>query len=144
MTWVLVGIGVLAVVARRFAGERVDARDLVVPVVVLLCLGGYEVAKAPLDWVDGLWVAGGSVVGFGFGVLRGATIRVFDRDGAPWQRYTPWTLGAWVLSFAANAGVGLIAPGETRSMTLSIGVGLLGEAVPVGLRALRLTSPGRR
>ncbi|MBW4719928.1 DUF1453 domain-containing protein [Saccharothrix obliqua] len=146
LVWVLVAAAVIAVVVKRFVGEPLNARDLFVPPVVLLGIGVYSVTKVPLTATDVLWLVGGAVVGFGFGALRGSTTRLFTRDGVLWQRYTPWTLVVWVVSLAANFGVGYLATtggahADTRPMTLSVGVGLLGELVPVGLRALRSGVP---
>ncbi|WP_433263313.1 DUF1453 domain-containing protein [Actinosynnema sp. CS-041913] len=149
LIWGLVAVGVAAVVVKRFLGEPLSARDLVGPPVVLLGFGIYGLTKTPLTAVDVLWLAVGSVVGVALGVLRGTTIRLFTRDGVLWQRYTPWTLAVWVGSFAVNAGLGFVAVSagmhaEARPMTLSIGVGLLGELVPIGLRAVRSGVPFAR
>jgi ABC-type dipeptide/oligopeptide/nickel transport system permease subunit len=96
--------------------------------------------------VDIVWLVIGSAIGLALGFLRGWTVRVFEKDGVLWQRYTPWTLLVWAVSMALNAGVGFLAVHtgahpEARPMTLSIGVGLVGELIPVGLRALRSGIP---
>lgn len=146
LTWVLITAAVIAVVVKRFIGEPLNARDLFVPPLVLLGIGTYELTKAELTVVDVWWLVVGSVVGLALGVLRGTTIKVYERDDVLWQRYTPWTLAVWVGSFAANAGVGWLATtsgmhADARPMTLAIGVGLLGELVPVGSRAIRSGVP---
>ena len=45
ITWVLIVIGVVAVVVRRTLGEPVDLRDLAVPPLVLIGIGGYALTK---------------------------------------------------------------------------------------------------
>ncbi|MEV0680644.1 DUF1453 domain-containing protein [Actinosynnema sp. NPDC050436] len=146
LTWVLIGAAVVAVVVKRVLGEPLNGRDLVVPPLVLLGIGGYELTKTSVTAVDVLWLVGGVAMGLALGVLRGATIKVYERDDVLWQRYTPWTLAVWVGSFAVNAGLGFAASAsgvhaDARPMALSIGVGLLGELVPVGLRAIRSGVP---
>jgi hypothetical protein len=141
-TWVLIAVAVVAVVAKRFHGERVTVRDLAGPPVVLLAIGVLGLADVRLTAVDWVWLVAGSLVGLGLGVARGATVRVFARDGVPWQRYTPWTLLVWLGSFAVSVALGLAATAsgaqaDARPLTLSIGIGLLGEAIPIGVRLLK-------
>jgi hypothetical protein len=139
ITWVLIVIGVVAVVVRRTLGEPVDLRDLAVPPLVLIGIGGYALTKADLGAVDVLWLVVGSLTGLAMGVLRGSSVLVFTRDGRLWQRYTPRTFGYWALSLAVNLAIGYTASlyTDARPITLSIGVGLLGEAVPIALRLSR-------
>jgi hypothetical protein len=141
-TWVLIAVAVVAVVAKRFHGERVNVRDLAGPPVVLLAIGVLGLADVRLTAVDWVWLVAGSLVGLGLGVARGATVRVFARDGVPWQRYTPWTLLVWAGSFGVSLALGFAASAtgaaaDARPMTLSIGIGLLGEAIPIGVRLLK-------
>ncbi|NUT95075.1 MAG: DUF1453 family protein [Saccharothrix sp.] len=146
LTWVLIAVGVVVVVVKRFVGEPLSARDLLVPPLVLTGIGVRSLWEVHLTALDVVWVVAGSVVGLGLGAARGATVKVFTRDGALWQRYTPWTLAAWAGSMAVNFGLGWAAtatgtPADARPITLSIGVGLLGELAPIGLRALRSGTP---
>ncbi|QQQ74852.1 DUF1453 domain-containing protein [Saccharothrix sp. 6-C] len=141
-TWVLIVVAVVAVVVKRFRGEPVNVRDLAVPPLVLLGIGVYGLREVELTAADWGWLVAGAVVGLALGVARGATIRLFARDGVPWQRYTPWTLLVWAGSAAVSLGLGLAAsaagaPADARPVTLSIGIGLLGEAIPIGLRLLK-------
>jgi len=139
ITWMLIAVGVVTVVVRRTLGEPLNLRDLAVPPLVLMGIGGYTLTKADLGAVDVLWLVVGSLIGLAMGVLRGSSVHLFTRDGGLWQRYTPRTFGYWALSIAVNLAVGYTASlyTDARPITLSIGVGLLGEAIPVGLRALR-------
>src|ERR1041384_8380301 len=108
-TWVLIAVGVVAVVVRRTRGEPLNLRDLAVPPLALLGIGGYALTKVHLDAVDVLWLAVGSLVGLAMGVLRGSSVHLFTRDGNLWQRYTPRTFGYWGLSLAINLAVGYTA-----------------------------------
>lgn len=140
-------VAVAAVVVKRFIGEPLNARDLFVPPVVLFGIGVYSISKAgSIAAVDLTWIVITTAVGIAIGVARGSTIRVFTRDGVLWQRYTRWTLAVWVLAIGIKFGVTALATAmgmhaEMNPMTLSIGAGLVGEMLPVGLRALRTGAP---
>ncbi|WP_204358861.1 hypothetical protein [Streptosporangium sp. 'caverna'] len=144
---VVVAVLVVGVVARRFIGEPLNARDLFVPPVVLICIGAFGLVEDVRPGVrDIAWIAMAAIVGLIFGALRGLTPRLFTKRGHLWQRYTLWTLLVWVVSVTANAGIGVLAvaagiPEQARPIALSIGVSLLGEALTLGLRALATGAP---
>ncbi|MDQ3786383.1 MAG: DUF1453 domain-containing protein [Actinomycetota bacterium] len=149
-TLVMAGLVIVAVgytIVRRMIGEPLNARDLVGAPVVLLAVGGYSLAKVPdVTVVDVAWLAGSSLVGLALGVWRGATVRLMVKNGVLWQRYPARTYLVWLVSLVVNGGVGFLAThggmqADARPMTLSIGVGLLGEAAAVGLRALATGLP---
>ncbi|MFF4380079.1 DUF1453 domain-containing protein [Kitasatospora sp. NPDC001547] len=138
----LVAVVVVVVVIRRLRGEPLNARDLFGAPVVLTGLGGWTVAQRPgLRVSDYGWIAAGAVLGVALGAVRGATIRVYEREGVLWQRYTGRTFLVAALSlavmagFAALAGYYGLAP-DARPVQLSIGVGFLGEALVVGCRGV--------
>ncbi|WP_314172527.1 DUF1453 domain-containing protein [Streptomyces winkii] len=148
MTTLAVAALVVAVVIKRLYGEPLDARELLGPPVVLTGIGAWSVAKEAggLTATDIGWLAAGSVLGFALGALRGRTVRVFERDGVAWQRYTGRTLLVAVGSFAVMGAFGYLAVKagmhETaRPMTLSIGVSYLGECAAVALRGLSTGLP---
>jgi hypothetical protein len=138
---VVAAVAVTVLVVKRFVGEPLAARDLLVPPAVLVALGGWAVVRAaPVSALELAWVAGAASVGLALGAARGWTVRLFVRDGSLWQRYTPWTVVVWVGSAAAGAGLGWLAArggvrAEVRPVTLSIGVSLLGELLTLGGRA---------
>ncbi len=149
-TLVVVGLVVVAVgytIVRRTIGEPLNARDLFGTPVVLLAVGGYGLAKvSDVTGVDVAWLVGTSFVGLVLGLWRGATVRLMVKDGVLWQRYPARTYLVWVVSLGVNGGLGFLAThsgvhADVRPMALSIGVGLLGEAVAVGLRALATGVP---
>ncbi len=146
MTGIFMAAVVVFVVVRRFVGEPVNPRDLVVPPLLLAGLGVHALTKAgPLTPAELGWIAGGALVGLACGAVRGVTVRLFQRNGALWQRYSLWTVVVWVVSFAASAGLGYLAVragvrAEVRPLTLSIGMSLLGELLTLGVRAWRSVS----
>ncbi|MFE5582805.1 DUF1453 domain-containing protein [Kitasatospora sp. NPDC056531] len=148
--WVRVGLiaaVVVVVLVRRLRGEPLNARDLFGPPVVLTGLGLWALAQhhglGPRDYV---WVGVGVALGTAFGAVRGATIRVYEREGVLWQRYTGWTFLVAAISLAVMAGFAALAEHnglapDARPVQLSIGVGFLGEALVVGHRALSSGTP---
>ncbi|MFD5830344.1 DUF1453 domain-containing protein [Lentzea sp. NPDC060358] len=134
MTYALIAAGVLYVLVRRFRGEPLNARDLLAPPAFLLFFGIRAVEEFSLLHLLPL------AAGFAFGVLRGMTITLFERNGHLWQRYTPWTVVVWVTSIGASVGLGLLIGGHAPTQ-LSIGVGMLGELCAVGAKALNTGVP---
>ncbi|MGW2256066.1 DUF1453 domain-containing protein [Kitasatospora sp. NPDC001660] len=148
--WVYVALivaVVVVVVMRRLRGEPLNARNLFAPPVVLTGLGLWTLSQHHgLGAGDYAWVAGGAALGAALGVVRGATIRVYEREGVLWQRYTGRTFLVAAVSLVVTAGFAQaaehfgLAP-DARPVQLSIGVGFLGEALTVGRRALSSSTP---
>ncbi|MFD9684496.1 DUF1453 domain-containing protein [Kitasatospora sp. NPDC059088] len=143
----LIGVVVAVVVVRRLRGEPLNARDLFAPPVVLTALGLWALSQRHgLGVGDYVWIGAGAALGVGLGALRGATIRVYEREGVLWQRYTGRSFLVAVVSLAAMAGFALLAErgglaADARPVQLSIGVGFLGEALVVGYRGLASGAP---
>ncbi|MBD0676969.1 DUF1453 domain-containing protein [Streptomyces sp. CBMA156] len=144
-TWLLVAIiavGAVALIIKRLIGEPINVRDLFGPAVVLTALGIWSVAEVKeLNGTDIGWVLGGSVISLGFGLVRGSTVVVFEKNEVLHQRYTPKTFLVIVAAFVASALYGLLAKKmgmheDARPMNLSIGIGFLGEALVIGYRGL--------
>lgn len=135
------------VIIRRFSGEPLTARDLGSAPLILTGIGIYSVIKADgLEFGDYAWAAAGVFIAVICGAWRGTTVTLFTKNGALWQRYSKWTLVVWFLSLVISGGFALLASvagmhDEARPMILSIGVGMLGEALTLGLRALSTGKP---
>ncbi|MFI6102032.1 DUF1453 domain-containing protein [Lentzea sp. NPDC051213] len=134
MTYALIAAGVLYVLVRRFRGEPLNARDLLAPPAFLLFFGIRALEGFHPSYLVPL------AAGFAFGALRGMTIRLYEKDGHLWQRYTPWTLLVWVTSIGASFGFALLLDHHAPTQ-LSIGVSLLGELCTVGAKALNTGVP---
>ncbi|MCR3748708.1 DUF1453 domain-containing protein [Lentzea californiensis] len=134
MTYLLIAAGVLYVLVRRFRGEPLNTRDLLAPPAFLLFFGVRAVDEFHLVYLLPL------AAGFAFGAVRGLTIKLYEREGHLWQRYTPWTLLVWVTSIGASFGFVLLLDNHAPTQ-LSIGVSLLGELCAVGARALNTGLP---
>ncbi|PXX65544.1 uncharacterized protein DUF1453 [Nocardia tenerifensis] len=145
----MIGIiaGAIVLIVKRFMGEPVDARDTFLTPLILVGVGVYSVTKVDdLGGIDIVWLVVGGVVGIAFGAVRGTTTVLFARDGHLWQRYTVKTLVVWAVSAIAGFGITLLghATGmhhDAKPITLSIGIGMLGEMLTLGLRALSTGVP---
>ena len=141
MPVLIIGLVVYTIV-RRFRGEPLVAKDLVATPLIMIAIGAYSLTKV-VGWagLDVGWLVLGVVVGLIFGAIRGAVSGLFVRDGVLHQRYTWKTLVVWALGTLVSFGLGMagghfgVHP-ETRSYPLSIGIGLLGEMITCGVRAL--------
>ena len=63
---------------------------------------------------DATWLAIDLAATIVFGVLRGASVRLYPQDGALWRKGTWVTLVGWVLSFAARGAMGCWRPTTAR------------------------------
>ncbi|WP_037365724.1 DUF1453 family protein [Amycolatopsis orientalis] len=144
--WVLAGLvgGVVVTLVFRALGEPLNWRDVVAPPAVLIAIGIAGVVGFPeVTGFDVWWIVGGCVVGLTFGAARGATIRLYAKNGELWQRYRKSSLALFVLGVAASAGFTVLAVKfgmheQARPYQLAIGVSFAGEAlvlIPRGLRS---------
>src|SRR3954454_15402643 len=125
---VLLVLAVLGyVVAKRLAGQPLTRRRLLVVPAVLVGMGVVELAGARITTGLVLLLTVETLVGLGFGVLRGATIAVYERGGHLWYRYRPATVLLWVLAIGARLGVAVVAhragvelPGTTVLIALGV------------------------
>lgn len=149
-TALLVIAVLLYAMVRRFLGEPLVARRLVVLPLALTAYGLYTVAQAHFvhATADLVALVLGGLVAVAGGALRGRTVRVFVRDGHVWYRYTWVTLAVWggliALRFAQAAAaiaIGADQPVLTASLVLSLGLSFLGEATVVGPRAMATGAP---
>jgi hypothetical protein len=154
-TMLLIAAAVLYVLVRRFTGEPFQVRHLVLPPVLLIALGGYQVSHAfgaggtlSHAVLDGAVLGVGAVLAAAGGVVRGLTVRVFVRQGMLWYRYTPLTLAVWIgligLRFAEDAAARALGADPAvgaAALPFMIGLSLLGEAAVVGRRGIATGAP---
>ncbi|TDC08942.1 DUF1453 domain-containing protein [Nonomuraea longispora] len=142
---IVAGLVVYVVVA-RLAGRPLVAKDVYVLPLIMVVIGIHGLRELDLSVADLLWLVVTGLCGVAFGALRAATTVVFQKGGVLWQRYTGRTLVVWALTLVAGFGVGALAVAagmnpEARSMPISVGVGLLGEAVVILLKSARSGVP---
>ncbi|WP_194899525.1 hypothetical protein [Catenulispora pinisilvae] len=132
------------VIGKRMTGRPVDTRRSILMPGALAVYGWFILHKSggTLTHTDQVWLGVQGAVSVGIGLLRGCTIRLYERDGVVWARYRPITLLLWVGSIAArfaleavavHAGAGKSA--MTASIMLMFGLSLAAESLVVLPRA---------
>ncbi len=140
------------VMARRLAGQPYTTGRLFTVPAIMVGYGLYQLASVHVRADAAALLAVEALAGLAFGAARGLTIRLYQRDGHLWYRYTPATVALWLVAIGARLGIALAAhrlgvnlPGAAAFAAL--GVSLLGEAAVVLPRARRTGVPlatGRR
>jgi hypothetical protein len=142
---VLIVAAVVYVMVRRMIGEPAQAKRMLVLPGVLAVIGLTDVAKQ----VHSAGSLGFLAVTIGisvlFGLLRGASVRVSQRGGLAFVRYTWVTVALWLANLAVKFGANLVAShgltGAGGSLLLTLGAGMLVEGLVVMYRALRDNHP---
>jgi hypothetical protein len=142
----LIAAVVIYVIVRRFAGQPLTARTMVIP-LALTAIGGYQLVQHHLTAVDIAVIAAELVLGLAVGAVRGTTIKIYERGGHLWQRYQLTTLAVWIVAIALRIGIAFgghavgadVASGS--SIMLMVGASLIAESGVVGLRAARTGVP---
>lgn len=145
---VLIIAAVAYVLVRRLTGEPAQAKRMLLLPVVLAAIGVSDLKGSALTGVSVTFLVATIAVSVVLGVLRGASVRLFERDGIAFVRYTWVTVLLWVVNlavkFGANLVLGTVDPhaGATagNSLLLTLGIGMLCEGAVVLLKALRTDS----
>ncbi|WP_030019205.1 hypothetical protein [Streptomyces monomycini] len=143
----IIAVVLVLVVAKRLKGEPVNVRDLFAGPAVLTGLGVLFITKADgVTGTDIAWVVPGAFLGLGLGAARGALVRLFEKDGTLWQRYTGRTFLVVIASLLVSAGYGVVAEHlgmhpYARPTQLTIGVSFLGESLLIYYRARKTGTP---
>jgi len=151
---VLIAVAVIAyLLIRRFLGEPLEARRLILPPVILIGWGGISLSNAGGGSVhhavlDGVVLGLGALVAVLGGIVRGLTVKVFVSNGHVWYRYTALTVVVWIALIALRVGqsAGAHALGAddavlSAALMLVFGLSLLGEAAVVARRAVATGAP---
>jgi len=132
---------IVYVAARRFAGEPLEGRRLIVLPVVLTIVGATRLDHLHATPVEVAVLVAEAAVAVVLGAVRGLTVQVFDRDGHLWYRYRPLTLVVWLGSMLIRLAFTQL-PGVSGAALLGVlGLSLLAEALVVGKRALAAGVP---
>jgi hypothetical protein len=145
---VLILAAVCYVMVRRMLGEPAQGRRMLLLPVVLLVLGLSNVSGQAHTATSLLFLAATGSISVVMGALRGASVRLSEREGIAFVQYTGLTVALWVatlvIKFGANALFGAIDPGEAAtagsSLFLTFGASLLFEGLVVLVRTLRVDS----
>lgn len=133
------------VLARRLIGEPAEGRRVLLVPVVLAGVGIVDLGKVTLSPVSIGFLVGTTAISLVLGLLRGASIRVFERDGVVFMRYTVTTVALWavnlVIKLLGSVALGLVDPtaqhATTTGMMFTLGVGMVVEGLVVLAKAMR-------
>jgi hypothetical protein len=142
---VLILAAICYVMVRRMMGEPARAKRMLVLPAVLGVIGLSDVSgqvKTPLSVV---FLVATAAISVGIGALRGASVRISERDGLAFVQYTGLTVALWVVNlvikFGANFALKAVDPKDagalSNSLLLALGAGMLMEGLVVLYRALR-------
>jgi hypothetical protein len=140
---ILAAVGYLLV--RRLMGEPAQAKRMLVLPAVLSLIGLSDVSGQVTTPLSLLFLVATAAISVVLGVLRGASMRISQRDGLAFVRYTGITVVLWVVNlaikFGANLALGAIDPKDAvpvgDSLLLTLGLGILAEGLVALYRALR-------
>lgn len=141
----LVIVVVVLLIARRMYGEPLQPMRVFLLPPVFLVIGGYDFAKSAhgaIHPVDVAFLALGAVIALAFGVGRGLSVGLFERDGHLWMRYRVRTLLLWLLLIGirvllnlAGQAAGAHAATANTALMLMFGLTLAAESAVLALRA---------
>jgi hypothetical protein len=146
---ILIIAGVGYVLARRWAGQLLEAKRLLIVPVILTIIGISDLHKAhPMNATTVAFIAAGVGLSIVIGLVRGATVYLGERNGELWMRYRASTIGLWVLNFALKIALlpieHAVSPASSSAsndgILLAIGLGIVAETLVVLYRALRTES----
>jgi hypothetical protein len=131
------------VVARRMIGRPVGpVKKLFALPVIAIVIGWGDATRGLHKPVDVTLTVVGCAISLVFGLVRGRADRMSTRDGAPYVQWTWLSLGLFAALLLVKLALDLagIAAGETaaaagRSLILTLGLTLLGEAAVIWYRS---------
>lgn len=146
---VLIVAAVCYVLVRRLIGEPAQAKRMLVLPVVLGAAGLSDVAGQLTTPLSVLFLVATAALSVLFGALRGISVRISERDGVAFVRYTGVTVALWVanvaLKFGANEVLRMVDPKDagavSNGLLVTLGAGMLVEGVVVLARAMHANHP---
>jgi hypothetical protein len=142
-------VGGLAIVVffivRQLRSERFEQRSLIFPIGLgiygAVILNGTS-KHHPVTAASAGLLGASAAASVGFGVIRGRTIELFERDGELWERATWATIAGWmgllvtrIVIIATAAVVGATLAASPSSIPLMLAITLAAQMIVVGQRA---------
>jgi membrane protein CcdC involved in cytochrome C biogenesis len=132
---------------RRSAGQPAQGRKLLVAPLVFIVIGLFVLSHSWTSFGIVVVVASG-LISVVFGIVRGFTIKLYDKDGVVWMKYTKVTIALWIANIVIKlAGAAIIAgfdpaaaSQESSGLILRLGLGVLMEGIVVASRGARSDS----
>jgi hypothetical protein len=140
MTNILIALAVvILLVARQLRPRPARETSAARFVLILAVIGFAETASTVKGHSLGagtlLLLAGGLLIGAGFGAVRAVSMRVWrEADGVAWRQGS-WLTGIlWIVSLAAHLGIDLVVDGTTSIKGFSSATILIYLAVTLGVQ----------
>ncbi|GGF09829.1 DUF1453 domain-containing protein [Williamsia phyllosphaerae] len=142
---VIIAIAVIGyLLARRVLGEPAEGRRMLLIPAILTVIGLVQTTDVSQSGLSLGFLAATTVVSVLIGVLRGASVRVFERDGLVFMKYTAVSVGLLVANVLIRLGAGLLLgvvdPSASASVStgvlLALGASLLAEGLVVLFKAV--------
>ena len=142
-------VGGLAIVVffivRQLRSDRFEQRSLIFPIGLgiygAVILNGTS-KRHPVTAASAALLCLSAAASVGFGVIRGRTIELFERDGELWERATWATIAGWIgllvtriLIIAAATIAGATLAASPSSIPLMLAITLAAQMIVVGQRA---------
>ncbi|HEX4225614.1 MAG TPA: DUF1453 domain-containing protein [Pseudonocardiaceae bacterium] len=144
---VLVLAAVGYVLVRRMMGEAAQVKRMLVVPAVLFVIGLSQLGQALHSPAAIVFLLVSAALSVGIGALRGASVRISDRGGVAFVRYTWVTVVLWVVNLVAKFGANFVfqhidpqAAALGNSLLITLGLGMLVEGLIVLMRAMRSES----
>ncbi|HEY4453315.1 MAG TPA: DUF1453 domain-containing protein [Pseudonocardiaceae bacterium] len=139
---------VIYMLISRMMGQPAQAKRMLLLPAILTVVGVTELSGVN-SATSVVFLVATAAISVVLGAARGFSVRISQRDGIAFVRYTGWTVALWVLNiavkFGANFALGAIdgkaAAGASNSVMITIGLGLLVEGLVVLYRAMRANHP---
>jgi hypothetical protein len=142
---VLIVAAVCYLLVRRLMGEPAQAKRMLILPAVLTVIGVTQLSGQVSSPTALVFLVGSAAISVVLGALRGMSVRISERDGVAFIRYTGVTIALWAANIAvklgANFALGAIDPkaggAASAGLLFTLGVGILAEGLVVLVRALR-------
>ncbi len=143
---ILIFAAVGYVLLRRLVGEPAEGKRMLLVPAVLVAAGLTDLAQVAQSPASIWFLIGTTAVSVVLGLLRGASVRVFEQGGIVFMRYTMTTVILWIVNIAIKFGagfvLGLVDPQAERAtsngLMLTFGAGMLLEGLAVLAQAVRM------
>jgi hypothetical protein len=98
LTVLITAAVIVFVLIRRFAGEPLEGRRLVILPLAVTVIGATQLGDLHFSPLDVAVLAVEGLAAAALGAVRGTTVQVYSRDGHLWYRYRPLTIAVWIAS----------------------------------------------
>ncbi|HEY4023625.1 MAG TPA: DUF1453 domain-containing protein [Pseudonocardiaceae bacterium] len=132
------------VLVRRMMGEAAQAKRMLLLPGVLVVIGLTQAGPALHSPAAVVFLLVSAALSVAIGALRGASVKISDRGGVAFVRYTWVTVVLWVVNLSVKFGANFVfahidphAAALGNSLLVTLGLGILVEGLVVMAKVLR-------